>query len=122
MAVRDRTVERLGPNARRITWTGLTNATSDTGDPYAGSEDAIRLVQVTGTFGAAGTVLIEGSLLSSLATYGQLHDTAGSDLSMGDSRVEQVQEGPITFRPRVSAGDGTTSLTVTIVESMRSRS
>ena len=122
MAERTRTHTRIGPNARRITWSGLTNATSDTGDPYESHEDAIRLVQVTGTFRAGGTVLIEGSLLSDAATFGQLHDTAGSDLSFGDSRVEQIQEGPCIIRPRVSAGDGTTSLVVTIIESMRSRS
>ena len=122
MAVRSRTVERVGPNAWRITWTGLTNASSDTGDPYSGYDDAIRLVQVTGTFGAGGTVLIEGSLLDSLATYGQMHDTAGSDLSFGDSRVEQMQEGPVVYRPRVSAGDGTTDLTVTVIETRRGRS
>lgn len=120
MAVRAFTQERLGPNARRITWEGLTDDSSDTGTPYVGHDDAIRTVQVKGTFGTGGNINIEGSLDGG-TTFGLAHDTVGSDLSLGDSRVEQIQEGPMTFRPNCTAGDGTTDLDVIIIETLRAR-
>lgn len=121
MAVRTFTQERLGPNAQRITWTGLTDDTSDTGTPYVSHDDVIRTVQAIGTFGTGGNVTMQASLGGAAGTFGTAHDTAGSDLTLGDSRVEQVQEGPITIRPIVTAGDGTTDIDVIMIETLRSR-
>ena len=117
MVTRDFTHTRIGPNARRIVWTGLPN--TDDGAPFDGFQDAIRCVQVFGTFGAGGTVQLEASLEATAANYSVLHDTAGSDLTFTAARVEQVQEGLVRYRPRVTAGDGTTSLTVIVTEGIR---
>lgn len=119
MATRSFSVESVVGGVRRITWTGLTDDTSDDGSPWTGEFDAIRNVQVTGTFGTGGNVRIEGTNAASPSSYGLLHDTAGSDLDLGDNRVEQIQEGVATLRPRVTAGDGTTDLTVVVTEVTR---
>jgi hypothetical protein len=47
------------PHARLVTWSGLLN--TDDGDPFEGAEFADRTAQVFGTFGAAGSVQLEGS-------------------------------------------------------------
>ena len=54
MATREFTHTRIGPNARRIVWTGLLNG--DDGTPFDGFQDAIRCIQVFGTFGAGGSL------------------------------------------------------------------
>ena len=117
MATREFTHTRIGPNARRIVWTGLLNG--DDGTPFDGFQDAIRCIQVFGTFGAGGSLQLEASLEATSTTYGILHDTAGSDLTFTAARIEQVQEGLVRYRPRVTAGDGTTTLTVIVTEGIR---
>lgn len=120
MATRTFTHTRIGPNANRIVWTGLLNG--DDGTPFDGHQDAIRNVQVFGTFGAAGSAQLEATLEATSTTFGVLHDSAGSDLTFTAARLEQVQEGLVRYRPRVTAGDVTTSLTVIVTEGIRGRS
>lgn len=98
-------------------WTGLTNATSDTGAPLTLPEYADRSVQVKGTFGAGGTVVIEGSndRKADTPTYATLNDPNGNALSITAAKIEQVLESTYLIRPRISGGDGTTDLTVTIM-------
>lgn len=133
MAVRAFTTEHIGPNAIRITWTGLL--TGDTGEPYAGHQDAIRLIQVTGTYqtAVAATLTLKGSLERNVGAptsvtptnYHSLHDPQGNDISYTSAgtpnRIEQVQEGPLTYRPEVAGGDGGTDLTVIVIECIRSQ-
>jgi hypothetical protein len=71
-------------------------------------------VQVLGTFGAGGTLLIEGTNEATPANWHTLNDPASNALSFTAAKIEQVLELTRWVRPRVSAGDGTTSLTVNI--------
>lgn len=89
-------------------WTPLAN--SDDGAPAAFIGSGDRTVQVTGTFGTGGTVIIEGSLDGT--TYFQLRDPTHTVISLTAAGGRAVLENVPWIRPRVTGGDGTTSLTV----------
>jgi hypothetical protein len=90
------------------TWTPLTFSGLDSGQPIQGPGWTDRSVQITGTFGAGGTIVIEGS--NDGVNYSTLHDTFGNTLSLTQAAVTQILEISLLVRPRVTAGDGTTSL------------
>jgi hypothetical protein len=127
VAVRTPTIVYVGDNVRRVTWSGLLNG--DTGLGWeAWDEHERRMIQVTGTFGAGGNARIQGSLLVSPnqsetataeADWHRLHDDSGNDLDFNgvapNVRIERIEEGPAWVRPAVTAGDGTTNLTVTLI-------
>lgn len=94
------------------TWASMTNSGSDVGSPLELPGWADRSVQVTGTFGTGGTVVIEGS--NDGTNYVTLNNLQGSALSFTSASLKGIAENTRYIRPRVSAGDGTTSLTVTI--------
>jgi hypothetical protein len=109
MPTRAYTQTELSPNREwLVTWTGLLNG--DDGAPFERPGFADRSVEVLGTFGAGGTCLIEGSIGGT--AYYTLTDVANAALSRTASGLRQVTENTRLIRPRVSAGDGTTSLTV----------
>jgi hypothetical protein len=95
------------------TWTGLLNG--DTGERYEGIDFADRTLQVTGTFGAGGSVSLEGSNTGAVGTWITLTDFAGDPITCTDACLKVVLENPRYLRPSVTAGDGSTSLTVTIL-------
>lgn len=98
-------------HVRLITWGGLLNG--DDGARADWVEFADRCIQVTGTFGTGGSVTIEGS--NDGATFHPLSDPQGNPLTFTTGRIEQALELPRYVRPRVTAGDGTTNLTVTLL-------
>lgn len=114
MAIRSVAVQPrlVSERCAKFTWTGLLNG--DSGEPIDWTIFADRSVQVLGTLGAGGTVLLEGSNDGG-TTWATLNDAGGSPLSMTSLKIEQVLEMTEKVRPRVSAGDGTTNLTVIIV-------
>lgn len=93
------------------TWTPLTTTNAD-GAPigYASNGMGGVTFQVTGTWGAGGAMVIEGS--NDGSTYFTLNDQANAPLTMSANALKTVRDGPLWIRPRVTAGDGTTSLTV----------
>lgn len=93
------------------TWPDLANG--DDGSPIELANFADRSVQVVGTFGAGGSVRIEGSLDGT--NYAPLTDLQGNDLNITAAKIEAITEVVRWIRPRVTAGDGTTSLTVTML-------
>jgi hypothetical protein len=95
----------------RITWSGMANG--DVGAPVRYHSHADRSVQVAGVFGTGGTVLIEGSVDE--ANFATLSDPQGIALSLTAAKVKAISEMTTVVRPRVSAGDGTTALTVTMI-------
>jgi len=107
----------LGDNARLVSWPLLTT-TNTTGSAFQNPGDSIRSVQITGTFGAGGTCVIEGS--NDGTNYATLADPQGNALSFTAAGIEAILENTKYIRPRVTAGDGTTSLTVTLLASRRS--
>lgn len=101
----------FGNDARFVSWTPLANG--DTGTPYAMPGFADRSVQVGGTFGVGGTVVIEGTLDGT--NYIVLTDPQGNAISKTAAAIETISEIVKFIRPRVSAGDGTTAITVTLM-------
>lgn len=95
-------------------WTELGNG--DDGAPVSWGHFADRSVQVTGTFGEGGTIIMEGSNMreEDTPTYFPLVDPQGGAISFEAAGGEQVLESTNLIRPRVTAGDGDTDLTVTM--------
>jgi hypothetical protein len=103
--------QTFGNNARFVSWTPLANG--DSGSPYAMPGYADRSVQIQGTFGAGGTVIIEGTIDGT--NYIVLTDPQGNAISKTAAAIETISEIVRFIRPRVSAGDGTTSITVSLI-------
>lgn len=80
-----------------------------TGVPYDQSVFADKSVQITGTFGAAGSIQLEGSNDQG-TTWAILNDAFGNTLVFTSAGLKQITECVEQVRPRVTAGDGTTSL------------
>lgn len=100
-------------NIRRVTWGALVNG--DAGD-VIGPDTALwsdRSIQVNGTFGAGGTLVWEGS--NDGVTFATLNAPQGVALSFNTPAMRQVLEGALYMRPRVTAGDGTTALSVVLM-------
>lgn len=93
------------------TYTGMQNG--DSGEAFQLAQLADRTVQVVGTFGTGGNVRIEGSLDGT--NYAVLTDPQGNALDINQAKIECITELVRYIRPRVTAGDGTTSLTVTLL-------
>ena len=89
-----------------ISWTGLLNG--DDGAPIQYGAFADRSVQFVGTFGAGGTIVLEGS--NDGTNYVTLTDPQGNNISKNAASIEMVAEATRFIRPRVTAGDGTTNL------------
>lgn len=113
-AVRAKTVTRL-PYAGQDVWTcsWATLDSDDSGDPLEMPEAADRSVQITGTFGSGGTIVIQGS--NDGTNYVTLTDPQGNALSKTSAAIEQIEEITRYVRPLVTAGDGTTALVVTML-------
>lgn len=100
-----------------VSWALMANG--DVGKPlpkkYAAFVD--RTFQVEGTFGAGGSVAVQGSNADndtgSVGTYRALTDPQGTTIAITAAGIKQVTEACANMRPAVTAGDGTTSLTVT---------
>lgn len=97
-----------GQNVKVYTWTGLANG--DSGAAIEVFDYADLTVEVGGTLGTGGTCLWEGS--NGGTAYATLHDPGGNALSLTAAGLRQVLEIARYQRPRVSAGDGSTSISV----------
>lgn len=113
MATRTPTITDLntfGERSHVVVWTGLLNG--DDGTPVQLYGSTIRSMQITGTFGSGGTILVEGS--NDGTNYATLTDPQGNAISKTAASIEAIEEVTRYIRPRVSAGDGTTTLVVTL--------
>lgn len=113
MAVVDYQVEPLKTHKEKTLIYTWVLANGDTGQPVEMPGFADRSIQVEGTFGAGGNLRIQGS--NSGANYATLTDPQGNDLNITAAKIEQISEVVRWMRPNVTAGDGTTSLTVTLL-------
>lgn len=102
---------RFGEDCHLIQWTGLLN--TDDGTPFEGPGSNDRSIQFTGTFGAGGTIILEGS--NDGTNWFTLTDPQGNNISVTAARIEQISELTRFVRPRVTAGDGTTNLVATML-------
>lgn len=92
------------------TWAALANG--DAGAPIEMPGASDRSIQLGGTFGTGGTIIWEGS--NDNVTYFPLTDPQGNAISKTSAGLEQIEEATRYQRPRVSAGDGTTAISVTL--------
>lgn len=91
-------------------WNSL--AAGDDGKPFPFVDCADRTIQVEGTFGG-GSLIFEGS--NDGVNYRTLHDPQGVLLSIATAQIFTVTQVPKWIRPRVSGGDVTTALSVSMV-------
>jgi hypothetical protein len=112
MATKQATLVDITPSGRSrlATWAPLANG--DDGAPVDWVDFADRCFQVSGTFGVGGSATIQGS--NDGTTWSALADPQGNALTFTSTRIEQALELPRYVRPIVTAGDGTTALTVTL--------
>lgn len=103
--------DSLNHNCIILTWAGMANG--DYGAVVELANFADRSVQVTGVMGVGGNVRIEGSLNG--VDYAPLTDPQGSNLDMNTQKIEAITEVVRYVRPRVTAGDGSTLITVTML-------
>jgi hypothetical protein len=89
-----------------VSWTGLLNGDDGSSLEYGAYTD--RSVQFVGTFGAGGTIVLEGS--NDGTTWVTLTDPQGNAISKTSASIEAISEATRYVRPRVTAGDGTTNL------------
>lgn len=115
MAVQAKSVTRLttyGDRVNVVAWNDLPNG--DSGDPFECPGWSDRSVQIQGTLGVGGTVVIEGS--NDGVNYVTLTDPQGNALSFtAVGRIEAISELTRWIRPRVTAGDGATLFDVTLI-------
>lgn len=90
-------------------------ALNEAGDPVGGDKIFMgsRTVQVTGTFGLLGSVVIEGSN-DGINYFPLSAQISGLPLVFTAPGLKQVLEVVRYIRPRVTAGDGNTSLAVAL--------
>jgi hypothetical protein len=94
------------------TWAAIPNGNS--GQPQNGTLYNDKCVQVSGTFGAAGTLSVEGS--NDGVSYFILHDPAGAAATFTAAGLKEILENPVFIRPGLAAGDGTTALTMVLCQ------
>lgn len=98
-------------NAVLITWSGVLNG--DDGTPFEHADFGDKTVQFQGTAGAGLSVNLEGS--NDGSNWVVLTDPQGNAITkVAVSTLEVVAENPRFIRPRVTAGDGSTNLTITV--------
>ena len=101
---------QLSPNGEclTVTWGPLTFTGLDVGAPMRLAEYSDKTFQIYGTIGAGGSVVIEGS--NDLVSWSSLSNRQGTPMTFTASGLNTSQDRPIYVRPRVTAGDVTTSL------------
>ena len=104
-------LQSFGDRVWTVEWAALTQATADAGEPFQSPGGADRSVQVIGTFGAGGSLRFEGSNETEPVNWHVLTDPQGNDLNISTAKVEAITEVTRWVRPRITAGDGSTSLT-----------
>jgi hypothetical protein len=108
-----RTITRqtTSPDTWVVSWTNMANG--DTGFPLQMPGSSDRSVQVTGEFGAGGTVNIIGS--NDGVNYSVLTDPQGNALTFTSSKIEAITEATAYIKPYVANGDETTDVNVYIL-------
>jgi len=98
-------------------------ANGDVGGALDASYLPVKTVTVRGTFGAAGSVSLKGTDnadATAVTGWDKLHDIRGGTnvLDFTARGTQKVLENPARIAPHVTAGDGTTSLTVVVLSTV----
>lgn len=97
-----------------VAWVGLKHG--DSGAPLQMVGSVHRSIQViAAAWGVNGNLLIEGS--NDGTNYATLHDQGGNALSLTTDQIVGVLEISAFIRPRVSAGNVSTDIAVTLLVS-----
>ncbi|TGT35690.1 hypothetical protein [Mesorhizobium sp. M8A.F.Ca.ET.165.01.1.1] len=96
-------------HALRYKWLAIPNGNQGNAVSLNVYQD--RTVQIGGTFGAGGSVSIQGSNDDG-ANWATLTDPLGNALTFTAAGLKPVTQLPHKIRPSVTAGDGTTSINV----------
>lgn len=104
-----------GPNGQKnavlVVWSGMLNG--DDGAPFEHADFGDKSIQFQGTAGAGLSVNLEGS--NDGTNYAVLTDPQGNAITKtAVGTLEVVSENTRYTRPRVTAGDGTTNLTISL--------
>ena len=110
MATDNAVVNNSQIDNRIYTWGPMANGDVGNAQAYTGTGD--RTIQVTGTFGAGGSLQPEGSLDG--VNWFQLKDPSNTAIAFTAAGLKAILEHAPFIRPHVTAGDGTTSLTCII--------
>lgn len=113
MATIQHTTENISGGIMRVTWSDLTDTGNDVGTQVFAPDHDVKDVHVYGTFGVGGEVIIQGSVDAS--TFSTLNDAQGNALVLTAAQIQRIQETSVYFRPQVTNGDVTTSITVTVL-------
>ena len=114
MAVVNYSVERITTEkdpCHVLTWSNMANG--DTGQPIEMPGSADRTIQVSGTFGSGGALTLQGSNNGSV--WATLTDPQGNDIVITSAKIETITEITRYMRPNVTAGNGSTSLNVSML-------
>jgi hypothetical protein len=93
-----------------LQWAAMANG--DTGASVALPGAVDRTIQATGNFGAGGSVTLEGS--NDGVNYFSLSNPGGAAIALTAAGGSVALGAVQSFRPRVTAGDGTTAIVVTV--------
>ena len=111
-------VESLYGHAHLIVW---VLANGDTGTPFQMPTSSDRSVHMFGTFGVGGSVTMQVSneaqnVDTSVAQFASAHDPQGAVLTITTTNnIKEVAEVSRWIRPTCTLGDGTTSITVSMM-------
>jgi hypothetical protein len=111
MATRTKTDYLRVENCHITTWSGLLNG--DDGESYQVLNFNDLCIQFTGTAGVGLAISLEGS--NDNTNWFILNDLQGSPITKSAAGLEQVAEGPLWVRPRITGGDGTTNMAAVLV-------
>ena len=104
----------LPDGVKWFTWTPLTTTNRTGAYIYTGQYSDIT-VQCYGTFGAAATVVIQGSNeIGTVSNPVTLTDPGMTAISFTAAGMESIMQSPMQIRPSLADGDGSTSITVVI--------
>ncbi len=110
MAVRSWLKSDDAGKTHRYTWVNLANG--DTGQPISVPGAADMTVQVHGTWGTGGTLIIQGSLEATPSNWFTARDGGDNLISFTSADGEMLVNLLAHIRPKVTAGDGDTDFTV----------
>jgi len=103
-------IKTFGDDAHVVTWADILSSGEGSAFEMPGSH--IKSVQFDGTFGAGGTIQLHGS--NDGTNYVVLTDPQGNTISKTAAAIESISEHTRYVKPVVTAGDGTTSIDVTL--------
>lgn len=109
-------IETFQDDCHVVTWALLTT-TNNYGTPIEMPGSADRSVQLLGTLSTGGAVTMYGSNVASPTLtddvdWAVLTDPQGNSIALSTLKVEAVTEIMRWIRPKITGGDGSTSLTV----------